>query len=152
MCTKSYKIVMKRDTDWRGGDATGNCRRIFDQNKSCSKSYLNPKLIYRKSATLKRWRLTVKKHNKTVKTVVFCIVWRHTVCKPNVVQHWVLAHSKEGHFYYMNHQRTFHLHLFQNLQDFYFEGLRNGIFKYTQITFKVFIQAVCEPWRFMADI
>ena len=71
----------------RGGDATGNCRRIFDQNKSCSKSYLNPKLIYRKSATLKCWRLTVKKHIKTVKKVVFCIVWRHTVCKPNVVQH-----------------------------------------------------------------
>ena len=120
---------------WRGGDATGNCRRIFDQNKSCSKSYLNPKLIYRKSATLKCWRLTVKKHNKTVKTVVFCIVWRHTVCKPNVVQHWVLAHSKEGHFYYMNRQRTFHFRLFENLQDFFFKRLKNTSKTYNFLAF-----------------
>ena len=109
--------------------------RIFDQNESCSESYLNPKYILSKRATLKRWRLTVKKHNKTVKKVVFCIVWRPTVCKPNVAQHWVLAHSKECHFYYMNRQRTFNFCLFENLQDFFFKHLKNTLKTYNFLAF-----------------
>ena len=110
---------------WRGDRQSGYRPRIFDQNECCSKSYLNPKYILSKRATLKRWRLTVKKHNKTVKKVVFCIVWRCTVSKPNDAQHWVLAHSKECHFYCMKRQRTFHFCLFENLQDFFFKRLKN---------------------------
>ena len=68
---------------------------------------------------------TQSKNNKTMKNAVFCIVWRPTVSKPNAAQHWALAHSKERHFYYLNHQRTFHFHLFENLQNFFFKGLKN---------------------------
>ena len=109
----------------RGDPKASNSPRNFDQNKSCSESYLNPKYILSKRATLKRWRLTVKKHNKTVKKVVFCIVWRSIVTKPNMAQHWVLAHSKECQLYYLNRQRTFHFCLFENLQGFYFKRLKN---------------------------
>ena len=109
----------------RGDPKASNSPRIFDQNESCSESYLNPKYILSKRATLKRWRLTVKKHNKTVKNAVFCILWRPTVSKRNAAQHWVLAHSKECHFYYTNRQRTFHCCLFENLQDFFFKRLKN---------------------------
>ena len=118
------------ESNWRGGTGTSICPRIFDQNESCSKSYLNPMFFCAKSATLKFCRLTVTKHNKIVKKVVFCIVWRHTVSKPYVAQHWVLAHSKQRHFYYMNHQRTFHFRLFENLQDFFFKGLKNTLKTY----------------------
>ena len=116
--------------DLRGGAGISNRVRIFDQNESCSKSCLNPKLFWAKSATLKFRRLTVKKHNKTVKKAVFCILWPRIVSKPNDPQHWVLAHSKEHHFYYMNRQRTFNLHLFENLQDFSFKGLKNTLKTY----------------------
>ena len=58
----------------RGGAGISNRVRIFDQNESCRESCLNLKLFWAKSATLKFRRLTVKKHNKTVKKAVFCIL------------------------------------------------------------------------------